>query len=1020
MRRWGVACGVTAFVVAALCAVRPVPAADDVGISADLPAEQLARELLVASRDPEAGDAYRDGVANVGVNASRTRPVLEVLARDTSAAAAMLRAELLQQAARGDDRPRSARRRSNVRAEKMPHEEIGRRAGELLDHEDPFARAMAEWAISIFIVQDNCRRGPRVWPKAESPDWYVRWEAIGAEELLDLDYARQAIDVDGHRFGEDLLASGRQAVERAHGSLGRPLRTAGPGEAGDLRARLADAEAALGRLERAVRGSAADLTEQRRLWIEVRRAVREAVLANPDVDFDGLVFGTRAPTSGNGNITAGHRLHIHNPGGDIYVKDGLAPESPVRSLLAPHMHDGHIRGMELGWDVDRVLFAYTRWPDFPDPPALPSHIYELTLEDGALRQITDHPYYSDFEPTYLPDGDIVFVSDRSDYQSQCAGSHRQNKLITNLWKAEEDGTGVRVINNNLHFNRHPRILHNGQVVYVHWEYQERHLWHPHTLWTSRPDGTQADAFYKQHVPSGPMSLREARQVPDSDRLVAIACGHHNYDHGAVMLVDPTKGINDPEGMLLLTPDCSGTEGGYGGRPPVPQGGVRDGGGYYKQPLPLSEESFLAAYSYHMPRSGGPTDFDLYYIDVWGNKELIHRDRMLDVIHPMPLKPRSRPVALPESVPADAPRFATVYVSNVYSDMAGVEPGEIEYIRISQPLPWPSIRREDGSFYSLMWHPTGPWPRDFGVWAWGARRVIGTVPVEEDGSAYFKVPADQHVYFQALDENKMEVRRMRSMVAFQAGEERGCLGCHESRVISPAPRYADMPAATRREPSMPEPAPFGYEMPGFERHIQPILDRNCVSCHGSTEPEAGLDFTSHRVDGYNQAYRTMFGLKPDEPTPVQTVGRWRDLYPDAPAPPEDYAGRAGRTRMNKMMNGEHPGQLISISNYFSGPEVTEPKQFGTHRSKLILTLLSHKRHRKVRAGMSDDEWETLVTWIDIQAPYWDTYWDHETVSPSQRVRVDFPSPWEAIPYQGNWKLNPLGPVADRIADASATQ
>jgi hypothetical protein len=69
-------------------------------------------------------------------------------------------------------------------------------------------------------------------------------------------------------------------------------------------------------------------------------------------------------------------------------------------------------------------------------------------------------------------------------------------------------------------------------------------------------------------------------------------------------------------------------------------------------------------------------------------------------------------------------------------------------------------------------------------------------------------------------------------------------------------------------------------------------------------------------------------------------------------------------------------------------------------------------------MTDDEWETLVTWIDVQAPYWDTYWDHETVSPSQRVRVQFPNPWEAIPYQGNWKLTPLGPVADRLPVASA--
>ena len=63
-------------------------------------------------------------------------------------------------------------------------------------------------------------------------------------------------------------------------------------------------------------------------------------------------------------------------------------------------------------------------------------------------------------------------------------------------------------------------------------------------------------------------------------------------------------------------------------------------------------------------------------------------------------------------------------------------------------------------------------------------MIGTVPLEADGSAYFKVPVDQAVYFQLLDENQMELRRMRSFISFQPGEQRACVGCHETKAVAP--------------------------------------------------------------------------------------------------------------------------------------------------------------------------------------------------------------------------------------------
>jgi hypothetical protein len=274
--------------------------------------------------------------------------------------------------------------------------------------------------------------------------------------------------------------------------------------------------------------------------------------------------------------------------------------------------------MELSWDADKLVFAYAKQPSGGDPP-LPekndfggyfgqgvgaveemSHLFEVNVDGSGLRQLTDDPFHADQEPTYLPNGDIVFVSDRSYFGSQCAGALEQDNMILNLYRCDPDGGNIRALSNNKDFDRHPHVMDTGQLLFLHWEYQERHLWQTHSLWTSRPDGSMTDALYKQHIDSGPMSLREARQVYGQRKLAAIACGHHNYDQGAVFLIDYAVGINDRQAMRNVTPGVSGTEGGYGGVRPVPEGGVRDGGGHYMFPYPLSDKSFLVSYSYKRP------------------------------------------------------------------------------------------------------------------------------------------------------------------------------------------------------------------------------------------------------------------------------------------------------------------------------------------------------------------------------------------------------------------------------------
>ncbi|MHB8903230.1 MAG: HzsA-related protein, partial [Thermoguttaceae bacterium] len=425
---------------------------------------------------------------------------------------------------------------------------------------------------------------------------------------------------------------------------------------------------------------------------------------------------------------------------------------------------------------------------------------------------------------------------------------------------------------------------------------------------------------------------------------------------------------------------------------------------------------LVSYSSKRPERMAGQNYSLYYIDVWGNKELIHRDKRLSVAYLMPLRKAKRPPKLPEMSPASSPvRYAIASVANVKAGWPDIPAGAVKYLRISQKVPWPCVRDDEKTcgFNDLHWMPAA-WEPVLGMWDWGTARVIGVVPVETDGSACFRVPADQTVYFQALDENFLELRRMRSNVTFRAGETRSCVGCHESRAV--APPAGQVPLATLREPSRPLPPPWGDRIvPDYERHIQPIFERHCVRCHGETSPEGGLDFTSRRIDGYLQSYRTLFGLGPAEPTPF-AKGYWGIWHPNDP-PLSEEANAYARTFLKNVLREPPAGQLVAVADYTGGAEVTQPLAFGSARSRLTLTLLEDPEHRD-EVKLSRDEWVSLTTWIDLNAQYWGTFVEKDLhfasrrgggpLIPPRRVHAVFPDPWSRPPA-GEWVWQDSGTV-----------
>ena len=969
----------------------------------------VVKPILAASGSPTAAQEIDQLGKILAASSSNAEAVLDALAAEKSLEAATVRAELLwAMAARVDARHW---------ADDPGWQQVVQKGVALLGHDDPFVRDIAAWALKG--VRDAHRGRP---PQSGIPAGLAPCLALTPETSLECDFVLQALSLGIHRTTRDLSNSAQHILKQAEEAAAY-ARSCGTEE---RRQRMAAALETLEKIHQRWSGqrSSLDLAGHRRWWMDVRRAAHDVVLASAEMDFQEVVFfAVPVRTEGNhpdGLVQNHDRPKERQPGGDIFVQSGTGPADPVRPLIAGHLGPGHVQDMDLWWDADRLVFAFVRQPHwgngrsnwgsvawrngsqvlivnhvvgfqnggFWENGSEPTHLFEIRLDGTGARQLTDDKYYCDREPAYLPNGDVVFSSDRACGASQCGAAPLaySDFALPNLFRVSADAKSIQRLTYNKDVDRYPHCLNNGLIGYMRWDYQERFWQWPHALWTIRPDGTMNDGLFKVHF-RDPQSVREPRSLPGSDKLVVIATGHHSPPEGAVAVVDPSYGANNPQGLRYVTPGCSPLEGGLGSSPTVAEGGVPDRGGYYRTPWPLSEKAFLVSYAYHNPAT---TSYAAYYIDVWGNKELIHRDPLMDVLRPMPVRRRLKPPLLPSRIRPEL-NYATCYLDDVNREMPGIKAETVRYLRISEHLQWFFSKKDN--IGPIRWTPGTQHSRNFGYWSWSPTRVIGTVPVEKDGSAYFKVPAGLAITFQALDENLMEIRRMRSHVEFQPGEVRGCVGCHETKQNVPRSDSRGRKLASGREPSLPKPPPWGdVALLDYEKLIQPIFNRHCVRCHGASDPKKGLDLTDARdPHGFVQSYRSLFGLEKGMPTPLGEG--YREAFADMPL--LDQAEDAQYESVKRRIYS--PGGLLCLSNHMSGPEVTQPKEFGSHQSRLILTLLNDEVHRR-DVRLSKDEWETLVTWLDANAPYHSTFFQYfdsfgKILPRAQRVRIDLDSPFK---------------------------
>jgi len=697
----------------------------------------------------------------------------------------------------------------------------------------------------------------------------------------------------------------------------------------------------------AERRGLAELEKLAALVAEFDALKREALLANPLLDFDRLVLIRRRPdgdprrAEGTG-FGVGEYIGLPrqsskcNPGIDkpfdwdnqIAVLQPVRPEGKMTTL---YQSEGRrlITDLDLHWDADRLLFSM--------PGSLNNwQVFEIAADGKGLHQVTpgDQRDVHSYDSCYLPNGRIAFISTAPLQGVPC----NAGVIVGMMYEMDADGKNIHQVCFEQDHDYCPTVLNDGRVLYLRWDYTDTpHVWN-RVLFAMNPDGTGQAEYYGSNS-YWPNAVFYARPIPNHpSMIVGIVTGHHVGRVGELVLLDPARGRFETGGVVQRIPGR-----GQKVEPIIEDKLTEHSWPKFLHPYPLGDKYFLV--------SCKPTPeslWGIYLVDVFDNMVLIKEEEGQALLEPIPLRKTPGPPVIPDRVEPDRDD-ALVYMADVYEGpgLAGIPRGTVKSLRVfGYHFGYQKLAGIDHRVGT-----DGPWE---------VKRILGTVPVQADGSAFFRIPAKTPVSVQPLDAEGKAVQLMRSWMTAMPGETLSCVGCHDRRNSTPLTKPT---LAQLRRPKSIQPWYGPTRGFSFHREVQPVLDRYCVECHNGKPREDGRAISDLRGD--QDAY---YVYKLGDPQLRLVRG----------TPREKLIGKYGGIFEPSYLTLR---SLVRVPGLESDLHMLPPTEFHADSSEFVQML--KKGHYGVR--LDAEAWDRLVTWIDLNAPCHGTWSEFIRIPGNQRQR-----------------------------------
>ena len=662
-----------------------------------------------------------------------------------------------------------------------------------------------------------------------------------------------------------------------------------------------------------------------------------------------------------------HHLHLSHvytyhvegfmPGGGLCVFTPDENGGKLKRIV--DAGEGMIIDASLHWNGRDIVFSWKRKGrirvsavahledvSFGSTPDENYQIWTVDVDGANLKQITNAPY-NNLNACWLPDGGIAFISDRKPAYAYCY-------VVTSpvLYRMDRDGSNPQRLSANYLMDFTPSVLNDGRIVFTRWEYVDRAAIPIQSLWTIHPDGTNLAGFFGNRM-LAPGTFMDARSIPNSQNIIALATNHNGDAVGGIVQIDRRFGPNAEEGILNATPEVNiFNPGGQWGN------GLR---GPYEKPFALDESTYLVTKSGAVQiRTIDGSRATLLQPDYKNQRGYYSVQPIRTWPTPPVLQSGTfdHSVILPEDGSASG-NWAVVIVQDVYN---GLEPtvkrGEVKRIAVVQEIekglhsPQKRPKPDDTNGASETIAVFG---YQFPLVSCGAtyspKKLWGFADVAEDGSATFKVPSEVPIYFMALDAEGRAVQRMRTFTHLMPGEVQSCVGCHTDR--NTVSVLAESRARHRMEPQELVPPDWGVKGFSYCEVVQPVLDKHCLDCHNPRQKNGNLDLSGDYTDFFNVSY--------DHLARKGTLG--------------ETNFRHHRVRIDSRDEGSNPytSWIWTINGSEWNILEIAPNRWGSPASLLaeILRTGHPDKDGNRRIDVPQKERERIYHWIDLNVPYYPT-------------------------------------------------